>query len=599
MAHDYISMRNLRFTLHEMLDAENLNRFEYFQDYDKASMDMALSAAEQIGDTYLFPIFREMDKNKAYYKDGEVQVHPGLKKAILALAEGGWIGAPDDYEMEGQQMPYTLLNAGVLTFYAANANAAAYAFLTQGAARLIRAFGSEALNQAFIPQMYSGAWQGTMALTEPQAGSSLSDITSSATPSGNGHYKIKGQKIYISGGDHTGVDNVVHLMLARIDGAPQGTKGISLFVVPKKRMEEGALVSNDVTTAGIYGKMGQKGYVAAHLMMGEKEDCHGYLVGQPHKGLRYMFQMMNEARIGTGILSAGTASAAYYASLKYANERPQGRHPGNKDLTQAPVLIIEHADVRRMLLYQKAVVEGSISLLLYCSYLADVEQAAEGKEKEDAHLLLELLTPIAKSYPAEWGTQSVSMAMQVLGGAGYTDDFPVEQYYRDIRVNAIYEGTTTIHGMDLLGRKVTMAEGKAMTLMMTKLKALLEEAGQIPELAPFAAKLGKAAQALHKTTMELIQIAMKEGAKAFLADATIYLECFSIITIAWQWMEQALVAHKALPNAEGDSERHFYEGKIQTFKYYFEYELPKTRGLIAVLATKEQVTLSTQPEHLV
>jgi alkylation response protein AidB-like acyl-CoA dehydrogenase len=598
MANEYISMRNLQFTLHEVLEAVQLNQYEYFQDYDRESMDMALNAARQIGDSYLYPIYREMDKDKARYVDGEVQVHPGLKKAIMALAEGGWIGATDVYEANGQQMPYTLLNAALLTFYAANANAAAYAFLTTGAARLIRTFGSKALNDKFIPNMYAGHWQGTMALTEPQAGSSLSDLTTSAEPTESGHYLIKGQKIYISGGDHTAVDNVVHLLLARIKGAPAGTKGISLFVVPKKREENGAFIPNNVTTAGIYGKMGQKGYVAAHLMLGEQGECHGYLVGEPHKGLRYMFQMMNEARIGTGLLSTGTTSAAYYSSLQYANERPQGRHPDNKDLTQPPVLIIEHADVKRMLLYQKAVIEGSIALLLHCSYLSDLEHATEGQQKEDTTLLLELLTPIAKSYPSEWGTQAVSMAMQVLGGAGYTDDFPVEQYYRDIRINSIYEGTTTIHGMDLLGRKVMMHKGKALTLLMEEIKSVIKEASEDTNLAPYAAQLGTAAQRLHKTTMDLVQLAMGEGPRVFLADATIYLENFSLVVLGWQWLRQAVVAQRALTRAESEGDQHFYAGKLQTFKYYFEYELPKTTGLAEILTTKAKVTLQTKPEHL-
>lgn len=598
MLNAYISMRNLRFTLFEVLNINRINQYEYFQDYDMEGMNMALDAAQQISDTYLFPIYREMDRDKAYYKDGEVHVHPGLKKAINALAEGGWIGAPDSFDYEGQQMPYVILNAGLLIFYAANANAAAYAFLTQGAARLIRTFGASNLNEAFIPKMYKGDWQGTMALTEPQAGSSLSDLTSSATPMPEGHYKMKGQKIYISGGDHTAVENVIHLMLARIDGAPAGTKGISLFVVPKYRQEGDQLVSNDVTTAGIYGKMGQKGYVAAHLMVGEQDDCHGYLVGKPHHGLKYMFQMMNEARIGTGLLSAGTASAAYYSALKYANERPQGRHPDNKDITQPPVLIIEHADVRRMLLFQKAVVEGSISLLIQCSYYADLERVAEGETKTNAHLLLELLTPIAKSYPSEWGTQAVSMAMQCLGGAGYTDDFPIEQYYRDIRVNAIYEGTTTIHGMDLLGRKVMADQGKAVRLLMQEIQKEIELASQSEELGIYARKLGDTAQALQQTTLKLVNLAMKENPRVFLADATLYLEYFSLVVMAWQWLKQGTVAESKLADAANEEERYFYQGKIQTLKYYFEYELPKTKGLQERLLSDERVTLDTHAEHL-
>ena len=598
MASEYVSVSNLRFLLFDVLASPQLNRLGLYQDYDQEAYELALDAAKDIGDQFLFPIYREMDKNKAYHQDGVVHVHPGLKAAIKAIAEGGWIAAPDDFEHGGQQMPLSLLNACIFIFYAANANAAAHAFLTQGAANLIRSFGDAGLQKTYIPPMYAGDWQGTMALTEPQAGSSLSDITTTAVLTTEGHYKLKGQKIYISGGDHSAVDNVVHLMLARIKGAPEGARGISLFVVPKYRQENGKLVSNDVTTSGIFGKMGQKGYVAAQLMIGEKDDCQGYLVGAPHRGLPQMFQMMNEARIATGLMATGTASGAYYASLQYAKERPQGRHPSNKDTGQQQVLIIEHADVRRMLLFQKAIVEGSLGLLLQCCYYADLARATEDKEaREQAHLLLELLTPIAKSYPAEMGTLAVSTGMQVLGGAGYCDDFPLEQYYRDIRVNAIYEGTTGIHGLDLLGRKVMMADGKAATLFLREVQTTIKEAMKMPALDPFGRQLTAAAMGLHQTTMHLVELAMKEAPEIFLADATLYLEYFGIIAIGWQWLKQAIAAEKALAGAERETEA-FYRSKLAAFQYFFEYELPKTEGIRQRLHSSNRVTLETLPEWI-
>ncbi len=598
MAQKYASLQNLKFLLHQVLKVTDLNQLPYYQDYDREAIDMALDAAKQIGDTYLFPFYRIMDRNKAYYQDGEVKVHQSLKPAIKALADAGWISAHDDYDHGGQQMPFSVLNAGLFLFYAANANAACYAFLTQGAGNLIRAFGDQALNDNYIPKMYTGEWQGTMALTEPQAGSSLSDLTTSAEPTEEGYYRIKGQKIYISGGDHTAVENVVHLLLARIEGAPAGTKGISLFVVPKYRLEEGKLVSNGVTTAGIYGKMGQKGYVAAHLMLGEQEECRGYLVGEKHHGLAYMFQMMNEARIGTGLVATATASAAYYAALQYTTERPQGRHPSQKNPKLPQVLIIEHADVRRMLLFQKSIIEGSIALLLQCSYYGDLAQEAEGESKENAELLLELLTPIAKSYPAEMGTLAVSTGMQCLGGAGYTDDFPLEQYYRDIRVNAIYEGTTGIHGLDLLGRKVMMKKGKGLTLLMKEIQKEMAAANALPQLQPYAQKLGNAAKGLHQTTLHLIDLATKDNPEVFLADATLYLEYFGIVVIAWQWLKQGVVAERMLAEGSAEAPSNFYEGKIKTCQYFFEYELPKTLGLHERLQSSQRVTLEVSPEHL-
>lgn len=600
MAKKYINVRNLKFILHEFLDLEKINSLDKFQDYDAEAYDMALDAAKDLADTYLHPIYTEMDKKKAYYneEDGEVKVHPGLKKAIDAIGASGWIGAYADYEKGGQQMPLTLFNAGRLIMHAANANATGYTLLTDGASNLIRSFANSDLHDYYVPKMMSGEWQGTMALTEPQAGSSLSDVKTSATPNEDDSYNIKGQKIYISGGDYETATNVIHLTLARIDGAPAGTKGISLFVVPKYRAEGNDFVRNDVTTAGLFGKMGQKGYVAAHLMYGESDDCKGYLVGEPHRGLRYMFQMMNEARIGTGAMAAGMISAAYYASLQYANERAQGRHPSNKDVHQPQVLIIEHADVRRMLLFQKAILEGSIALVQLCAYYADLAENATGEEQENAHLLLELLTPVVKSYPSEWGNLAVSAGLQVLGGAGYTDDFPLEQYYRDIRINAIYEGTTAIHGMDILGRKVTMAKGKPLQLILREIKTTITEASAIDALKPHATKMEEAAKSMHRTTMHLIDVAMKNRPEVFLADATLYLEYFGIVTVAWLWLKQGLIAQRAIDKGAQANDLLFYQGKVHTMRYYFEYELPKIQALQERLLSADNLTLDINTDYI-
>ena len=383
----YVSVRNLDFLLFEVLDVKSIKKFAYYADYDEDLIRMTLAAAKEFADKELFPFADEMDKKKAVMQNGIPHVHPQLKNIIQGLADSGWIASHSSHDWGGSQMPLMVLNSASLIFFAANINSN-YAFLTQGASNLIYKFGSEVLKNTYIPKLYNGTWQGTMALTEPQAGSSLSDITTSAVPTyQEGVYKILGQKIYISGGDHDATKNVVHLLLARIKGAPLGVKGISLFVVPKYLPDSHK--TNHVTTAGIYGKMGQKGYVAAHLMFGEQGDCLGYLVGEPHKGLSYMFQMMNEARIGTGIAAAGLASAAYYSSLKFAHERPQGRHPQSKNPADPQIAIIEHADIKRLLFYQKSIVEGSIALLTLCSYYADIASVSDGEEKRKAHLLLE------------------------------------------------------------------------------------------------------------------------------------------------------------------------------------------------------------------
>ena len=607
----YISTRNLRFLLNEVLDTDRLRTYENYAAFDADTTEMALNAAEDLADEHFFPHYRTMDRNKAYYKDGEVHVLPAVGEGMRAMGEAGWISAAWPYDLNGQQMPLTILNAGSLIFQAANGNIAAYAFLTTGAANLILEFGSAQLKATYLEKMALGEWQGTMALTEPQAGSSLSDITTTYETLPDGSFAITGQKIYISGGDHNAVDNVVHLLLARKKDGPKGMKGVSLFVVPKYLPEGGELKDNHVTTAGIYGKMGQKGYVAAHLMYGEQGTTRGHLVGEEYRGLNNMFKMMNEARIGTGMMAAGSASAAYYTSLQYAKERPQGRHPDNKDVNSPQVLISEHADVRRMLLFQKSVVEGSIALLLQCSLYYDVSQAdPDPKVRQRAHLLLELLTPIAKSFPSEYGNESVSTAMQVLGGAGYTDDFPIEQIFRDIRVNSIYEGTTTIHGMDLLGRKILMKDGKALQFLQQEIlgeiagaralgKSNVEGAAEANErVGQLAQTLGASLEKLQQVLGYLLGLAQTENPRIFLADATVFLDYFSLHVIGWMWLREARVAAQALPDAASESDRNFYRGKIATARYYFSYVFPRAYGHRKVLLNKERITLSTPVEQL-
>jgi len=441
--------------------------------------------------------------------------------------------------------------------------------------------------------MFAGKWQGTMALTEPQAGSSLADISTTAEPMDQGHYKMRGQKIFISAADHDGVDNVIHLMLAKIKGAPAGVRGISLFVVPEKRVNEsGDLVPNDVNVTGLYHKLGYRGCPINQLSIGENDDCRGFLVGEPHKGLSYMFQMMNEQRIDVGLGAAGISSAAYYAALEYTRERPQGRRMGNKDPNFPQVPIIEHADIKRMLLFQRAIVEGSLSLLLQCATYADYEKVLTGEEKEKYSLLLDLLTPVAKSYPSEMGIFSVSQGLQCLGGYGYCDDFPLQQYYRDIRIHPIHEGTTGIHGITLLGRNITLKEGKAYNLYLDEVTSTFNEAREIPALAQQAGELRYALGLLKNVTTSLLDIRKKGDAELFTADATLYLELFGIISIAWQWLKQAIVIEKEFECNTTGADTDFYKGKLYTFRYFFDYELPKIEGLVKTLRKRSGVTIT-------
>jgi len=467
-----------------------------------------------------------------------------------------------------------------------------YPMLTTGAARLIESFGSGELMETFVPHMFAGQWQGTMALTEPQAGSSLAEVTTQAEPTGNGYYKIRGQKIFISASDHDGVENIVHLMLARIKGAPPGVRGISLFVVPKLRLDaQGQLTPNDVSVAGLYHKLGYRGAPITQLSMGENDDCRGYLVGEANKGLSYMFQMMNEARIGVGVGAAAIASAAYYTALQYTRERQQGRKLTEKDSTRPPVLIIEHPDVKRMLLFQRAVVEGALSLLLQCSKYADVAGVTEGEEHEKYSLLLDVLTPVAKTYPSEMGIVSVSQALQCLGGYGYCDEFPVEQFYRDARIHPIHEGTTGIQALDLLGRKVVMQNGAGFLLFLEEVRNTTHPAMDDPNLRNYGQRLQEALNKLQEVTSRLAKIALQGKMQFFLAEATLYVERFGIIAVAWQWLLQALAATRKLEGMLTEEQAHFYEGKIFTFKYFFHYELPKAEGLVQRLLEADGLTV--------
>ena len=597
MATKFVSERNLKFMLYEVFDAEALTTYDYYKEHNKKAFDMILKEGMRMAKDLLFTTFVEMDQKQPELVNGEVQVHPSVNQVMKAYAEGGWLTSIVPFEHDGEQLPHLIEGICNFIFSAANYSANVYPGLTMGSSHLIESFGSKELYDTYVPRMRSGDWQGTMALTEPEAGSSLSDITSSAIPTEQDYYLIKGQKVFISAGDHNGTENVVHLMLAKIEGAPKGVRGISLFVVPKKRiLEDGSLVSNDVVCSGVYHKMGYKGCPITQLSFGDKGDCRGWLVGEPHNGLRYMFQMMNEARIGVGLGAAAIASAAYYASLDYTKSRRQGRKLGEKDPDLPPVAIIEHSDVKRMLLFQRAIIEGSLSLLMQTSYYVDMQKVlkSEGSEKYD--LLLEILTPIVKTYPSEMAIHAISQGLQCLGGSGYCDDYTLEQYYRDSRIHPIHEGTTGIQGMDLLGRKVVMNNGKALELYIKEVESAIADAKEISQLIPYAEKLEDALSHLKTVTQHLLGLAGTKGSEIFLADATLYLEYFGIITIAWQWLLQGIAICKAMEKNPKKGDLNFYKGKLLTFKFFYAYELPKIMGLEKRLMDDDPVTVEMKSE---
>ena len=594
----FVSLRNIRFMIKEVFDSKALTDYDYYCKHNEKMFDMVIDAALKLANKLMYPVLEEMDKNQPVLEDGQVKVHKAVKKIMKEFGQGGWIASGFSEANGGDQIPFIIRGTTSFIFAASNYSACAFPELTSGAAELITSFGSQKLIDTYVPKMLDGEWQGTMALTEPQAGSSLSDITTTAYPDPNGSFKIKGVKTFISAGDHDGAKNIIHLMLARIDNAPAGAKGISLFVVPKKRIDEkGNLIFNDITVATIYHKLGYRGTPAAEISMGEKDDCFGWLVGKENKGLSQMFQMMNGARILVGLASCAIASAAYLAALEYTENRPQGRPVTLKDPLIKQIPIIEHADVKRMLLFQKSIVEGSFSLILQCCMYADLKKVSHGDEKEKYGLLLDLLTPIAKAFPSEYGISSISSAIQCFGGYGYCEDFSVGQYFRDIRIHAIHEGTTGIQGMDLLGRKLVMNNGKAALLFIEEVRLTIRDAIQIFELELFAKELQRAMKQLEKVAGFLFNVAREKGIEVYLSDASLFLEYYGLIVISWQWLIQGIAAQKALSENCSKKDRNFYKGKFFTMNYFFRYELPKTYGLATRLMDNDNLTVNMKTQY--
>jgi len=544
----------------------------------------------------MFPFFKDMDVNPPYWENGKVHVHKAIVPYLKEMGEGGWIQAEKPYAVGGQQLPLTIKVLASFLFGAANYSMQVYPMLTGGAANLIYQFGSQEMKDTYLEKMYSGKWQGTMALTEPDVGSSLGDLTTIAEPTDQGYYLIKGQKIFISAGNSDVVDNVVHLMIARLKDGPAGVPGISLFVVPEYRINaKGDLEYNDVQCGGIEHKLGYRGSPICQLTMGEAKDCRGWLVGQEGKGLAQMFKMMNEERINVGIGAISKISGAYYAALEYAQQRKQGRKPDQKDPATPMVELIEHADIKRMLLLQKSVMEGALALGIQLSVYQDLITVGENVEENE--MLVDFLIPILKTYPSEMGILATSAAIQIHGGYGFCGDFPVEQYYRDIRIDPIHEGTTGIQGQDILGRKVSMKQGKAFELYIQEIERTILEAKTFAELGKQVNSLASAVGLMKDVTAELLAKKSNISNEAFLADAVLYLEFMSQIAIAWQWLKLMTVSIKSLKEPASDRDQAFYQGKIFAGRYFFDYELIKIHSLAMRLLSDDKVTVEITREY--
>ena len=593
----------LDFLLYDWLQAESLNQRSRFADHSRETFDAVLDTCERIAREKYAPFNRLVDAQEPRI-DGEKVILPqATHDAQQAYASSGMLSAAQDFEMGGMQLPYTV-EAAANSFFAMASVSIGSGMLTTGNANLLMVHGTALQKEVFAKNEFAGRFSGTMCLSEPQAGSSLSDVTTKAMPDGDdfadeplgARYRLKGNKMWISAGEHELTENIVHLVLAKIPGPDgkliAGTRGISLFIVPKKLVDtRGQLtgVRNDVALAGLNHKLGWRGTTNTLLNFGEgkypvngQAGAVGYLVGKPHEGLRCMFHMMNEARIGVGLAATMLGMAGYYASLDYAKNRPQGRPIGvaGKDPARPQVRIIEHADVKRMLLAQKSYCEGALALELYCARLVDEQHTAAAEAADDARMLLEVLTPIAKSWPSEWCLEANSLAIQVHGGYGYTRDFPVEQYWRDNRLNMIHEGTHGIQGMDLLGRKVLMENGRGLQLLAQRMQSTIDRAAAAPDLRPHAVALSEALAKVRQTT----EAAWATGnPPEALANAVPYMQGFGHMVLAWIWLDVALTSLDLdAPRALAAT-----QGKLAATRYFYHYELPKIGAWLQVVASRD------------
>ncbi len=606
------------FLLNDWLGVESLNQRERFADHSRETFDAVLDTCERIAREKYAPFNRVVDTQEPHF-DGERVILPqATHDAQKAYAESGMLSAAQDYAIGGMQLPYTV-EAAANAFFAMASVSIGSGMLTTGNANLLMAHGTEAQKRVFALNEFSGRWSGTMCLSEPQAGSSLSDVATRAVPDGEDYlsdplgprFRLKGNKMWISAGEHELTENIVHLVLAKIPGPdgklPPGVKGISLFIVPKKLVDADARLTgerNDVALAGLNHKCGWRGTTNTLLNFGEGRfpvradgaggldgrgaGAIGYLVGQPGEGLRCMFHMMNEARIGVGMAATMLGMAGYHASLDYAKNRPQGRPvgPEGKDPSRPQSRIIEHADVKRMLLAQKSYCEGALALELYCARLVDEQHTGAPEAADEARLLLEVLTPIAKSWPSEWCLEANSLAIQVHGGYGYTRDFPVEQYWRDNRLNMIHEGTHGIQAMDLLGRKVLMENGRGLQLLAQRINATIERAMHVPDMAVYGNALGQALAQVGAAT----KAAWASGHPAeALANAVPYLQAFGHTVLAWIWLDVALAAHAAPESASRT-------GRLGAMRFFFHYELPKIGAWLGVVSRRDP-TCAELPEE--
>ena len=589
----FINRRDFDFLLNDVFKIDSLYSSEQFEHCDKEMIEAILDASMSIARDHFWPAAEEVDANEAHFDGKNVRTPQITKDCLAEYTKAGFFSSGFSLEQGGMQLPYIVTQVIGTIFSLAGPSILNYAFLTSGNANMLNEHGTQAQKDKYLPPLIEGRWYGTMCLSETQAGSSLGDIRTMATPTESDYYLVNGTKMWISGGDQDISENIIHMVLAKTPDAPPGVKGISLFLVPKYRVnDDGSLGDfNNVVLAGINHKMGHRGTTNTLLNFGESGECRGYLIGELHKGLANMFFMMNEARIGVGMSSTALGIGGFQYSLDYAKNRPQGRKLSNKDPLTSQVMIIEHTDVKRLLMLQKSYTEGALALGLYCSMLID-QQKAEQIDIADSSLLLELLTPIIKSWPSEYCLEANKYAIQVLGGYGYTRDYPLERLYRDNRLNHIHEGAHAIHGLDLLGRKVSLAKGRTMELFRQEVEKTILKANGVDILQQFNESLSDALDLTEETIATTLNTPDVELA---LANATPFLDAFGHVVIAWMWLEQAVVASEKLQSKSDDA---FYQGKITACQFFFRYELPKIKTAYELVASLDDTCVVLDPAIL-
>ena len=575
---------DLFFQLFDVAKIEDILIGDAWHGLDRSTIESLLDTAEKLAADHFQPSAKKADEIEPEFVDGKVVMIPEAQTAVDAYIKAGFMGGGFEPEHGGMGLPESVIQGLFFILASANVSYTGYGLLTTAAGRLLAKFASEEQKRRYLLPMVEGQYFATMCLSEPHAGSSLADIRTTATLRDDGAYNISGSKMWISSGDHELSENIVHLVMAKVPGGPVGVKGISLFIVPKYRLNEDGSpgAANDVTLAGLNHKMGYRGITNCAMNFGDNDNCIGHLVGAEHSGLSYMFHMMNEARIYVGLGATALGQAGFQASLEYARERPQGRHPGDKDPTANPVPIIEHIDIRRLLVAQKSAVEPSLALGLYCAKLVDIARSSKNQDAvERAKLLLEVLTPITKSWPSEFCLEANKHALQVLGGAGYTRDYPIERYYRDNRLNPIHEGTHGIQGLDFLGRKARMLNGQGLDLLCSEIRQTIASMQNVEGAEYFTAKLSDVVEGFENVSGPLTD-AVTTDAKSGLANATLYLDYAGHMVMAWM--------HLRILEATANSEQSddFLKGKWQSAKYFYARELTRTAQWAETLRVNDQ-----------